>query len=120
MLSTFFRRPRVFVPVVIALLALIAGAVYLSRRPTTATPVLAYSEFLQRIDRGQVKEIRAAADGSLVLTLADGSTANTVYGIYVTDSAGNLTYAERFPAPLLVSSIGDTIAYSARTTVIDQ
>jgi cell division protease FtsH len=63
---------------VIALLALIAGAVYLSRRPTTATPVLAYSEFLQRIDRGQVKEIRAAADGSLVLTLADGSTANTV------------------------------------------
>ena len=78
MLSSFFRRPRAFVPAAIALLALIAGTVYLSRRNVEVAPVLAYSEFLQKIDRGQVKQIRAAADGSLDVTLADGSTASTV------------------------------------------
>jgi cell division protease FtsH len=78
LLSSFFRRPRVFVLAGIALLAVIAGGVYLSRGSAVATPALTYSEFLQQIDRGQVKEIRAAADGSLVITLANGSTASTV------------------------------------------
>jgi len=77
-ISSFFRRPRVFVPVAIALLVLIASGFYFSRRHTATTPALAYSEFLQQIDRGQVKEIRASADGSLLVTLADGSTMNTV------------------------------------------
>src|SRR5262249_39608664 len=62
----------------IALLAVIAAGVYLSRGRAAATPVLTYSEFLQQIDRGQVKQIRAAADGSLVIALANGSTAATV------------------------------------------
>jgi cell division protease FtsH len=78
LLSSFFRRPRVFVPAAIALLALLAAGAYLSRRHAAPTPVLAYSEFLQQIDRGQVKQIRAAADGSLAVTLANGSTASTV------------------------------------------
>jgi len=76
--SSFFRRPRVYIPAAIVLVALIAVGIYVARQHTTTTQVLAYSEFLQRIDRGQVKEIRAAADGSLVVTLADGTTANTV------------------------------------------
>jgi cell division protease FtsH len=78
LLSSFFRRPRVYVPAAITLCALIAGVIYVSRRHTTTAPVLAYSEFLQQIDRGQVKQIRAAADGSLVVTLASGETAGTV------------------------------------------
>jgi cell division protease FtsH len=78
LLSSFFRRPRVFVLAGIALLAVIAGGVYLSRGSAVVTPALTYSEFLQQIDRGQVKQIRAAADGSLVITLANGSTASTV------------------------------------------
>jgi cell division protease FtsH len=64
--------------VAIALFALLAAGVYVSRRHAVAPQVLAYSEFLQQIDRGQVKRIRAAADGSLVITLANGSTASTV------------------------------------------
>jgi hypothetical protein len=81
----------------------------------TGSQLLAWSPaFINGVNAG---EIDAAV---LSWSHNGGSTANTVYGIYVTDSAGNLTYAERFPAPLLVSSIGDTIAYSARTTVIDQ
>ena len=78
MLSSFFRRPRVFVPAAIGLLALIVGGMYLSRRSAPPAPQLAYSEFLQQIDRGQVKQIRASADGSLLVTLANGSTASTV------------------------------------------
>ena len=78
MLSSFFRRPRVYVPAAIALCALVAGGIYLSRRHARPTPVLAYSEFLQQIDRGEVKEIRASAEGSLVVTLATGETAATV------------------------------------------
>jgi cell division protease FtsH len=66
------------IPASIVLLALIAGTVYLSRRNVEVTPTLAYSEFLQQIDRGQVKQIRAAADGSLTVTLANGSTVSTV------------------------------------------
>jgi cell division protease FtsH len=57
---------------------LIAGVIYVARRRATTPPVLAYSEFLRQIDRGQVREIRAAADGSLVVTLASGETAGTV------------------------------------------
>ncbi|HEX6463001.1 MAG TPA: ATP-dependent metallopeptidase FtsH/Yme1/Tma family protein, partial [Vicinamibacterales bacterium] len=78
MLSSFFRRPRVLIPGAIALLVLIAGAMYASRRHTVDVPVLAYSEFLQQIDNGQVKQIRAASDGALVVTLANGAIATTV------------------------------------------
>jgi len=78
LLSSFFRRPRVFVVAGIALVAVISGGVYLSRGHAAVAPALTYSEFLQQIDRGQVKQIRAAADGSLVVTLANGSTASTV------------------------------------------
>jgi cell division protease FtsH len=78
LLSSFFRRPRVFVPAAIGLLALIVGGMYVSRRSAPPAPQLAYSEFLQQIDRGQVKQIRASADGSLLVTLANGSTASTV------------------------------------------
>ena len=70
-----FRRPRVFAAVTIVLLALIAAGVYYSSR--TAPPELAFSEFLQQIDKGQVKQVRFA-DGSMTLVLADGSQATTV------------------------------------------
>ena len=78
MLPSFFRRPRIIVPAAIALVALLGGGFYVSRRHTDAMPALAFSEFLQRIDSGQVKQIHASADGSLVVTLSDGTTASTV------------------------------------------
>lgn len=43
-----------------------------------------------------------------------GATSNTVYGIYVTDAADVLTYAERFPAPVTMASNGDAIPYTAQ------
>jgi cell division protease FtsH len=74
-LSPLSRRPRFYVVAVLALIAVIAGATYLSRRG--APPELAFSEFLQQIDKGQVKQVRFT-DGKVSLSMADGSTAITV------------------------------------------
>jgi cell division protease FtsH len=74
-LSPLFRRPRLFVAAAVILLALIGAGTYYGLRP--APPELAFSEFLQQIDKGQVKQVRFA-DGSIALLLADGSKAVTV------------------------------------------
>ncbi len=76
MFSSFFRRPRYFVPAALLLCGLTAAGIYVSRRQTTP-PELAFSEFLQQIDRGQVKQVRFA-DGAIAVTLANGSQATTV------------------------------------------
>ena len=76
MLSSFFRRPRYAVPAALIVCALIAAGIYISRRQT-APPEVAFSEFLQHIDRGQVKQIRFA-EGAIAITLADGTNARTV------------------------------------------
>jgi cell division protease FtsH len=76
LLSPLFKRRRFYVPAVLALVALVATAVYLSRRHT-ATPALPFSEFLQRIDNGTVAEVRFA-DGVIRLTSPDGAVARTV------------------------------------------
>ncbi len=47
-----------------------------------------------------------------------GATANTVYGVYVTDEADNVVYAERFDAPRVMDSLGDSITYTARVTAV--
>jgi cell division protease FtsH len=71
-----FRRPRFFVPIAIVILALIGAGIYLDRRQPPP-PELAFSEFLQRVDKGDVSQVRFA-DGAITLTLANGSTAMTV------------------------------------------
>jgi cell division protease FtsH len=71
-----FRRPRYAVPAALLLCGLIAAGIYVSRRHAAA-PELAFSEFLQQVDRGQVKQVRFA-DGAIALTLADGTKATTV------------------------------------------
>src|SRR6266571_951675 len=75
-ISSLFRRPRFYIPAMLTACALIGAAVYASRRHA-APPELAFSEFVQQVDRGQVKRIRSA-DGTLTVTLADGTTAITV------------------------------------------
>ena len=62
MLSSFFRRPRVFVLAGIAFLAVIAGGVYLVRSHAVVTPALTYSEFLQQIDRGVALAVMSDAE----------------------------------------------------------
>ncbi len=74
--ASFVRRPRYFVPAALLLCGLMAAGIYVSRRHV-APPELAFSEFLQQIDRGQVKQIRFA-DGAIAVTLADGTKATTV------------------------------------------
>jgi cell division protease FtsH len=75
-LSSLFRRPRFYIPAILAVCALIAAGSYVTRRHSRP-PELAFSEFLQQLDRGQVKQIRSA-DGTLAITLADGTTTTTV------------------------------------------
>jgi cell division protease FtsH len=75
-LSSFFRRPRYAVPAALLVCGLIAAGIYVSRRPA-APPELAFSEFLQHIERGQVKHVRFA-DGAIAMKLADGTSATTV------------------------------------------
>ena len=94
MLSPLFRRPRLFAAIAVVLVALIGAGVYIAQRPSP--PELAFSEFLQQIDNGQVKQVRFA-DGGIALTLADGSTAVTVPppSFLVADSAFITNLARR-------------------------
>lgn len=62
-------------------------------------------------------EIDATA---LTWTHNGGGTANTVYGVYITDGANALMYAERFAAPVSMSANGDKITYTAKSTMINQ
>ena len=95
MLSPLFKRPRFYVPAALVLCALIAGGVYATTRQT-APPELAFSEFLQQIDKGQVKQVRFA-DAAITLTLADGKTARTIPppSVLATDSGFVTSLASR-------------------------
>ena len=76
MFASFYRRPRYVIPAALVVCGLIAAGIYASRRHTVP-PELAFSEFLQQVDRGQVRQVRFA-DGAIAMTLANGSTATTV------------------------------------------
>src|SRR5688572_22634984 len=75
-LSPLFKRPRFYLPAALVLCALVAAGVYTATRQS-APPELAFSDFLQEIDKGQVKQVRFA-DGAITLTLASGATARTI------------------------------------------
>jgi len=47
-----------------------------------------------------------------------GAVTNLVYGAYVTDSGGNLIYAERFAAPVSMSAVPDQIIYTPKFTAV--
>jgi cell division protease FtsH len=70
-----FRRPRLFAAIAVVLVTLSAAGVYVATRPSP--PELAFSDFLQQIDKGQVKQVRFV-DGTIALVLADGSAAVTI------------------------------------------
>src|SRR6478752_6171637 len=70
------KRRRVYVPAALLLCALIGTGIYLARRQP-APPELAFSDFLQQIDHGAVRQV-LFADGTITLTLRDGSAARTV------------------------------------------
>src|SRR5262249_13905836 len=76
LVSPLFRRPRFYVPAVLLLCALAAAGIYLSRRQA-ATPEIAFSDFLQQVDRGQVEQIRFA-DGAITVKRQDATAARTV------------------------------------------
>src|SRR5260221_12899076 len=74
--SSFFRRPRYLIAASLLICAVMATGTFMSRRHP-ATPELAFSEFLQQVQAGHVKQVRFA-DGALSMTLADGSKATTL------------------------------------------
>jgi len=71
-----FRRKRFFVPAGIVLALAIGAAVHVVRT-RHQPPELAFSEFLQLIERGDVTYVRSSQDG-IELTLGDGRQAHTV------------------------------------------
>lgn len=70
--------------------------------------------FLNDDDKGQIDADAAS------FTHNGGGTANTVYGAYVKNDAGDVVYAERFDAPRVLSANGDSITYTARVTAVSQ
>ncbi|HET7695996.1 MAG TPA: ATP-dependent zinc metalloprotease FtsH [Vicinamibacterales bacterium] len=94
MLSPLFRRPRLFAAIAVVLAALIGLGAYAATRPSP--PELAFSEFLQKVDQGEVKEVRSV-DGAIALVLNDGTHAVTVPppSFLAADSAYITTLARR-------------------------
>ena len=76
MVPPLFRRKRFFVPAGIVLALAIGAAVHVVRT-RHQPPELAFSEFLQLIERGDVTYVRSSQDG-IELTLGDGRQAHTV------------------------------------------
>jgi cell division protease FtsH len=66
----------VYIPAALLLALAVGAGIYLARRQAPP-PELAFSDFLQRVDANQVKQVRFA-DGTITLALANGSTAVTV------------------------------------------
>ena len=76
MLSAKYRRKRFYIPAALLVVALVGAGIYATRRHAIP-PELAFSEFLQRVDHGQVSQVRFA-DGTLTFALTDGTVAMTV------------------------------------------
>ena len=70
-----FKRPRYYVPAALVLIGLFAVG-YVLTRPRPTVPELAFSDFLQQVDRGDVARIRFA-DGAIAVTRVNGSAART-------------------------------------------
>jgi cell division protease FtsH len=76
LLLPLFRRRRFYVPAALLVCALVAAGIYVSRRPAVPAEI-AFSDFLQQVNRGEVTQVRFA-DGVIALTLAGGGAARTV------------------------------------------
>ena len=76
MLPSFTRRRRFYVPAALVVCALVAGGIYAVRH-RAPTPEIAFSEFLQQVNQGKVRQIRFA-DGAITITGKDSGTARTV------------------------------------------
>jgi len=70
--------------------------------------------FINGDDKG---EIDAAP---VTYTHNGGATANTIYGVYFLDADGDLVYADRFGAPIVLTNNGETFDYTAKTTVVNE
>jgi hypothetical protein len=75
-LSAKYRRKRFYIPAALLVVTLLGAGIYTTRQHAIP-PELAFSEFLQRVDSGQVSQVRFA-DGTLTFALTDGTVAMTV------------------------------------------
>ena len=51
-------------------------------------------------------------------TNTTGAVGNTIYGAYVVDAFGKLVYADRFGAPVVMASAGNTFTYTPIVTAV--
>ncbi len=93
MVPPLFRRPRIYVPALLVVLFAI-GVGLRTLRTHNAPPELAFSEFLQYVEHGDLATIRFA-EGGIDITFKNGSVAHTVpppefiaaSGSFITDLA---------------------------------
>lgn len=78
------------------------------------TPIPFNAAFINGDDKGEID-----AD-PVTWNHSGGATSNTVFGIYVTTLAGDLFYAERFGAPIVMANFGDSITYTAKMTCVNE
>jgi cell division protease FtsH len=102
--SRFQRSRFLIVAAAVAALAAIVGLVFINRTPVP--PSLAFSEFLQAVEAGQVKQV-TFTDRTIDFVLRDGSMAQTVAppeflganSAFVTDLYRRSIRVEVIPAP---------------------
>jgi hypothetical protein len=70
--------------------------------------------FINGLGKGEIDA------GPAVFAHNGGATANIIYGAFVVDAAGHVVYAERFPAPQVMSAMPDTITYTPVVTAVSQ
>ncbi|HET7617057.1 MAG TPA: ATP-dependent zinc metalloprotease FtsH [Vicinamibacterales bacterium] len=105
MLPPLFRRPRALVAIALGLLLALTAIVY-TVRPAEPAATVPFSEFLQRIDRGEVAQVRFV-DRALDVVFRDGEVAHTVpppqfltaNGAFVTDLARKGILIDVVPGP---------------------
>jgi hypothetical protein len=57
--------------------------------------------------------------GTTTYTHNGGGTSNTIYGAYFVTAGGVLVYADKFAAPIVMASNGDTFPYTPRMTLVN-
>ena len=113
MLPSLLRRKRFSLPAILLLCGLVAAGVYYARR-SSEPPALAFSDFLQQVNKGEIVHVQFA-DGAIAVKHRDGSAAVTVpppnfqpSDAFITNltSHGVRINAEQVPAPGL-DKLGD-------------
>lgn len=64
---------------------------------------------------------KGETDGTpITYTHNGGGTSNNIYGIYFVTAGGVLVFADKFSAPIVMASNGDTFTYTPKITCVSE